>query len=64
MKPTKVQLITCNGGDWEVLLVDGKEFYGGHEVDAEVWIKLIDTLTEIDISSKCISDDDMEMGKF
>lgn len=64
MKPQKVQLVKCVGGDWSVLLINGKEFYAGHEISDDTWIKLIDSLTEIEITTKTISDEDMEMGKF
>jgi hypothetical protein len=59
----KIELISCEGGDWEVLKVDGKVRFDGHSIREHEWIEL---LTEIgaDVTTRTISDEAMEMGEY
>ncbi len=59
----KIELITCESGDWEVLKVDGEVRYEGHSIKIYECLELLEELG-CDIFEKEISDDDMEMGDY
>lgn len=59
-----VEYITCPGGDWEVLQVDGELYYEGHTIPAETWLKLLEGLyrKRVEVVRREVSDIDMEYG--
>ena len=59
----QIDLITCDSGDWDVLMVDGEIFYEAHEIPDDVWLELLEAFG---VSNKeyCISDEDMENRTF
>lgn len=58
-----VELITNEGGDWAILKVDGKIYYEGHNIPDFIWLEVIHKLGA-KVSSKEISDEDMEEGNY
>ena len=61
----KIEHFTNTSGDWEVILVNGEEYYSGHQADALVWVELVrvalkDCDTISSVKSKRISDRKME----
>ena len=65
MSKPLIELITCKSGDWEVLRINlGEDFQcEGHSIPNGSWILLLSKLGyEVDV--KCISDEDMEYGRY
>lgn len=58
-----VELFVNESGDWAVLKVNGKVYAEGHRIPEDVWLKLIEQLGNR-ISSKEVSDEDMENGSY
>ena len=65
MSKPLIELINCEGGDWSVLRVNyGEDFeYEGHSIPDHEWINLLNMLG-FKVERKCISDEDMEYGKY
>jgi hypothetical protein len=63
MKKLLIEVITCESGDWEVLKVDGKIEYEGHDIPEFVWMTLIEKLGHT-ADPRIISDEDMENGNY
>jgi hypothetical protein len=59
-----IELITCDSGDWDVLKVNGKIFFEGHEIPDHVWLDLLQTKFAIPCKGYAISDDAMENRTF
>jgi hypothetical protein len=61
----QIELITCDSGDWKVLRVNlGEDFnYEGHSIPDGVWVEMISRLG-FEVETNCISDEDMEYGKY
>ena len=65
----KLELITCEAGDWEILRMDGKESFisdyeaEGHSISNYDWIQLLKVLG-FEVTEKEISDEDMEDGRY
>ena len=60
----KIELITCESGDWKVLKVDGKIYDEGHSIPDFVWVKLLQEKFGVAFEETIISDEDMEMGEY
>jgi hypothetical protein len=60
----KIELISCESGEWQVLKLDGEMFAEGHSIRNEDWITLFSELFGVDIIEKEISDLDMEEGNY
>ena len=60
----KIKIVKNESNDWSVVLVDGRTYYSGHSIPNDVWMSLINDLTEIIIEEVEITDDDMENGTF
>lgn len=60
-----IQLISNEGGDWEVLRVNmGEDFHAqGHSINKHDWIGLLDVLG-YEVEEIEISDEEMENGEF
>lgn len=54
-----LKLITCESGDWHILLVNEKVFASTHSIGNDVWIKLLNHLGYA-VEKECISDEEME----
>lgn len=65
MSKPLIELITCEAGDWAVLRMNlGEGFRAeGHSISNWDWIELLDVLG-FKIECKCISDEDMEYGRY
>ena len=65
MSKPLIELITCESGDWEVLRMNlGEDFnWGGHSISNQGWKLLLERLG-YEVETKCISDEDMEMGEY
>ena len=59
----KIELITCDAGDWSVLKLDDVIFDEGHDIPVYVWIDLLGVLG-FDVIETEISNDDMEWGRY
>lgn len=53
------KLITCESGDYEILLEDGELFTCGHSIGNNAWISILRSLG-CTIEEECISDEEME----
>lgn len=60
----KIEIISCESGDWEVLKVDDEVYYQGHEIHNEIWIRLLKSKFNVKFVETEISDEDMEMGNY
>lgn len=56
----KLEFITCESGDWEVIKINGKVYYEGHSIPSEVWLSILNEFHEIKNTE--ITDDEMEAG--
>lgn len=58
MKPcnTRIELITCESGDWEILKVNGLTIDAGHSVN---WVEVIKFLG-YDFTEEYLTDEAME----
>ena len=59
----KIELISCDSGDWEVLKVNGEVYNDGHSTPVHVWINLLSELGNA-ITTKTISDENMKNGEY
>lgn len=59
----KVELITSESGDWAVIKIDGKSEYEGHSIADHQWLEIL-MKAGIEVSSKEVSNEDMEEGNF
>jgi hypothetical protein len=59
----KIEVISCASGDWEVLVVDGKIYYEGHEIPDDVWLLVLKDLG-CTTKTREISDRAMEYRTF
>lgn len=59
----RVEVITCESGDWEVLKLNEEIIAEGHSLSTYDWFSLLDKLDTL-IGEKEISDEDMEDGKY
>ena len=59
----KIEVITCESGDWEVLKVNGKVINKSHPTDNHLWLYTFKSLG-FNIDRKEISDEDMEYGRY
>lgn len=66
----KIELITCEEGDWEVVRVDGVEVFANHRAEFDDWGKVLQKISNdsdfssLDVEYKVIPDDDMEVGNY
>lgn len=60
----KIEIISCESGDWEVLKVDDEIYYEGHSIPNEIWIRLLRGKLDVECVESDISDEDMEMGNY
>jgi hypothetical protein len=63
MGKPKIELITCDSGDWEVLRVDGEVFTENHRLSNLDWIRFLNRLG-YQVKEVGILDEDMEMGNY
>ena len=63
MGKTRIELITCDSGDWEVLKIDGEIFAENHRLSSYDWVRFLNKL-KCEIEEIEISDEDMEMGNY
>lgn len=63
MSKPRIELITCNSGDWEVLKIDSEIFAENHRLSSYDWVRFLDKLG-YKIEEIEISDEDMEMGNY
>lgn len=66
MNNKKIQLITCDSGDWEVVKIlndDVDIFTEGHSISKNDWIALLGYIG-VEVEEINISDEDMEMGSY
>ena len=54
-----VELITCTGGDWEILKVRGRSFSSGHSIPNHDWVELLKYFG-IEVKETEVSDEEME----
>lgn len=61
---TKLDIVTCDSGDWYGLYTNGELEYEGHGLYEWVWIELIEKYQKFnnDVGRYEISDELMEMG--
>lgn len=59
----KIELITCDAGDWYVLKVDDKIWHEGHDIPYLEWLSLLGSMGHEVIENE-ISDEDMEEGNY
>lgn len=59
----KVEVIKCNSGDWEVLIVNGKIHYEGHSIPEFIWLDILSDLG-FSASYRTITNEDMEKGNY
>lgn len=67
MAKPKIELITCESGDWQVLRVKtdtDDEQFSGHSIDPYIFLEVIRDYLGCEIETRCISDEDMEMEKY
>jgi len=57
----RVEVITCQTGDWEVLTLNDEVIAEGHSLSNMDWLTLLDKL-DILFGGREISDEDMEAG--
>lgn len=57
----KIEIITCESGDWEILKVDGEEVASGHSLSNQDWIDMLYEHFNMNVVETEISDEDMEM---
>lgn len=60
MGDTTIKLISCESGDWEILELNGETYSSEHKMENDDWIRLIKTLTGIEIEKVTISDEEIE----
>lgn len=61
MSKPLIELITNEGGDWEVLRLDAETQWENHSLSIWDWIELLETLG-YKVEKREISDEDMESG--
>lgn len=61
MEKPKIEFVTCEGGDWEVLKINEKVFEANHVIDYPIWIEFLKELG-FEVVEAEISDEDMEKG--
>ena len=59
----RVELITCETGDWEVLKLNDEIIAEGHSLSNMDWFTLLDKL-DVLFGGTEISDEDMENGNY
>ena len=59
----KIELLTSECGDWQVLRIDGEVYDEGHRIDSETWLGLLEKFG-VTVSEEWISDEDMEYGRY
>lgn len=55
----KVELLTCDSGDWNVLKLDGEVFASGHTILVHEWLALL-IHSGIDALETKLTDKEME----
>lgn len=55
----KIELITCESGDYEVLKVNDEVYYSGHSIPSNVWMDVF-RLNGNKTLTTSISDEEME----
>lgn len=60
----KIEFITCDSGDWEVLRIDGEVYDEGHSICLDTWLSLLARFGTAMVTEDCISDEDMEYGRY
>lgn len=55
----KIELITCESGDYEVLKVNDEIYYTGHSIPNDIWLEVF-KLSGNKIIKTSISDEEME----
>ena len=60
----KIEIISCESGDWEVLKVDDEIYYEGHEIHNEIWIRILSGKFNVECIDTEISDVDMQEGNY
>ena len=55
----KVELLTCDSGDWNVLKLDGEVFASGHTIPVHEWLALL-IHSGIDALETNLTDKEME----
>lgn len=58
-----VEVFTSESGDWIVIKLNGKVYEEGHSIPVHRWLDLIEKFGN-KISSKEVSDEDMENGDY
>ena len=53
------KLITCESGDYEILLEDGELYASGHSLGNNHWISILRSLG-CEVEEVCVSDEEME----
>ena len=53
------KLITCESGDYEILLEDGELYTSGHSLGNNPWISILRSLG-CEVEEVCVSDEVME----
>ena len=56
-----VKLTTCESGDWQILEINGQEFFSGHNIPSYNWLELLRKHFGCNIETECISDEEMEL---
>lgn len=62
-KTDRVEVITCESGDWDVLKLNEETIAEGHSLSIHDWFTVLDKL-DVLIGQRCISDKDMESGNY
>lgn len=62
MSQSKITVLDCPSGDWQVLLLDGIEFHSSHSIPDFVWVGLLRKFTDVQV--RTISDEDMQNGDY
>ena len=57
--PPEIKYITCESGDWKVLIVNGKLYHEGHDIPEHIWLELLEDKFDVNCKNIEISDDDM-----
>lgn len=58
-----IEHITCEGGDYEVLKVNGEVWYEGNSIPSSEWLMLLRTKYAC-VTSLEITDEQMEQGDY
>lgn len=56
-----IKITTCDGGDWTIVEIDGKEVASGHSISTYDWMEIIEEYFGANVTEECISDEEMEM---